>query len=124
VCSVRGWERPVRLYELSESTQRGPRAEWPAPAPLVGRTGELDTLLSLWRGAAEGRGQLALVSGEPGVGKSRLARELQLVLAREQHVRIELRGAPHSENSTLFPVLDFLQRAWQLDLGGATEHRR
>ena len=78
---------------------------------LVGRDQELALLLECWRRAKDGRGQVALLSGEPGIGKSRIAIALRERLRGEECVSLRYHGSPYHTNSALFPVLDQLRRA-------------
>src|SRR5712692_1976132 len=81
--------------------------------PLVGRDEEVGLLLKRWEQTKEGRGQVVLLSGEPGVGKSRLAQTLKERVASEGSLRLEARCSPYHQHSAFYPVIDFLQRALQ-----------
>jgi predicted ATPase len=84
-------------------------------APIAGRDRELSTLMECWRRAREGAGQASLLTGEPGIGKSRLARELRDRIAHAPHRFLETRCAPDTQHSALAPVIDLLERALGLD---------
>ncbi|WP_437968688.1 TOMM system kinase/cyclase fusion protein [Sorangium sp. So ce260] len=84
-------------------------------APLVGREQEMAILLERWRRARAGAGQCTLISGEPGLGKSRLVRELRARVAREPHTFVECRCAPDTQHSALFPIVEMLARTLELD---------
>jgi class 3 adenylate cyclase len=79
--------------------------------PLVGREHELGILLERWEWAKDSDGQVVLLSGEPGIGKSRLTRSLIERLADEPHARLRYYCSPYHTNSALFPVIDQLERA-------------
>jgi tetratricopeptide (TPR) repeat protein len=81
--------------------------------PLVGREEEVALLLSRWGHATMGRGQVVLLSGEPGIGKSRLVQVLKDAVAAKAHIRIEWRGSPYYQQSALYPVIDHLHRRLQ-----------
>ncbi|WP_437944996.1 TOMM system kinase/cyclase fusion protein [Sorangium sp. So ce296] len=84
-------------------------------APLVGREQEMAILLERWRRARAGAGQCTMISGEPGLGKSRLVRELRARVAREPHTFVECRCAPDTQHSALFPIVEMLARILELD---------
>lgn len=79
--------------------------------PLIGRDEELELLMRRWRQAAKGDGRVVLLSGEPGIGKSRLTVELQERLRAESHTRLRQFCSPHHQDSALYPVISQLQRA-------------
>jgi predicted ATPase/class 3 adenylate cyclase len=81
--------------------------------PLVGRAEELALLQRRWEQAKQGEGQVVLLSGEPGIGKSRLVQELKAQLGQEGVTRIEFRCSPYHQNSALYPIIDHLQRLLQ-----------
>lgn len=113
---LRGAERPMSLHVVSRRRDdEDSRSRRVTGLPLVGRVRELQVLLDSWRTAREGHGQIVLLAGEAGVGKSRLLRELKAELRREVFAKIELHGVPHGESSAFFSVLEFVRRAWHLD---------
>ncbi len=79
--------------------------------PLVGRDEELDLLLRRWRQAKGGEGRAVLISGEPGIGKSRLTAVLSQALAGERHTRLRYFCSPHDQDSALHPFITQLERA-------------
>jgi class 3 adenylate cyclase len=79
--------------------------------PLVGREEELDLLLRRWRRAASGQGQVVLVCGEPGIGKSRLAAAFRDRLEGEDYTRLRYFTSPHHQDSALHPFVAQLERA-------------
>ena len=78
--------------------------------PLVGREEELGLLRRRWEQAKAGAGQVVLLSGEPGIGKSRLVQALKERLRGEGAARVECRCSPFHQNSALYPVIEHLQR--------------
>ncbi|MGE0827250.1 MAG: adenylate/guanylate cyclase domain-containing protein [Candidatus Binatia bacterium] len=81
--------------------------------PLVGREEELSILQRRWAQAKEGAGQVVLLSGEAGIGKSRLVQELKQSISAEGVTRIEFRCSPYHQNSALYPIIDHLQHLLQ-----------
>jgi class 3 adenylate cyclase/predicted ATPase len=78
---------------------------------LVGREEELDLLLRRWSKAKNGEGQVVLLSGEPGIGKSRLTAALIERLAREQQTRLRYFCSPQHTDSALYPIISQMERA-------------
>jgi hypothetical protein len=73
--------------------------------PLVGRDEELELLLRRWRQAKEGEGQLVLLSGEPGIGKSRLIAALEEGFRVEPHENLRCFCSPRHQDSALYPIV-------------------
>ena len=82
-----------------------------ATTPLVGREEELDLLLRRWEQAKRGDGCVVLISGEPGIGKSRLAETMVERLAGEPYTRLRFFCSPHHQDTALYPVIAHLERA-------------
>ena len=78
---------------------------------LVGRDEELDLLLRRWRQAKTGEGRVVLVSGEPGIGKSRLMASLQDALQQERHESVSFWCWPHRTQTALHPVITYIEHA-------------
>ena len=78
---------------------------------LVGREEELELLLRRWSKAKGGQGQVVLLSGEPGIGKSRLTAGLLERLAGEPHTRLRYFCSPQHTDSTLYPIISQMERA-------------
>ena len=122
-------DRPPSTGEPLPSSQANtPEFETPAPvtlSPLIGRDAELSLLKDRWEQTLEGRGQLVLMVGEPGLGKSRLVQTIMQIAQKdagtgagnEDSLIIECRCSQHFQNSELYPFSDFLGRF----LGFATD---
>jgi predicted ATPase len=78
---------------------------------LVGREEELDLLLRRWSKAKTGKGQVVLLSGEPGIGKSRLTAALLERIAAEPHTRLRYFCSPQHTDSALYPIVSQMERA-------------
>jgi class 3 adenylate cyclase/tetratricopeptide (TPR) repeat protein len=78
---------------------------------LVGREEELELLLRRWSKAKSGEGQVALLSGEPGIGKSRLTAALMERVATEPHTRLRYFCSPQHTDSALYPIISQMERA-------------
>ena len=82
-----------------------------ATTPMVGRDEEMTLLVRRWEQAKTGEGQIVLVSGEPGIGKSRLAETMVERPGGEPHTRLRFFCSPHHQDSALYPVIAHLERA-------------
>ncbi|MCB8822829.1 adenylate/guanylate cyclase domain-containing protein [Microvirga rosea] len=104
---LKGFALPVPAWRvLGEGTATSRFAAHAAghPTPLVGRKRELRRLCRLWTQAKAGTGRLALIGGEPGIGKSRLTQALQDRLAQESHICLSYQCSPFHQQSVLHPV--------------------
>jgi class 3 adenylate cyclase/predicted ATPase len=111
--ALRGVSQPIAVYRvLQDSGARG-RLDVAAPrglTPLVGREQEVGLLLERWAEVKDGRGHVVLLTGDAGIGKSRLVQMLKDHVADEPHIRWECRSAEYSQNTALFPLTDLFQR--------------
>jgi class 3 adenylate cyclase len=79
--------------------------------PLVGREEEVELLVRRWQQAKSGEGRVVLISGEPGIGKSRLTAALSEHIADDPHTRLRYFCSPHHQDSALYPFIAQLERA-------------
>ncbi len=79
--------------------------------PLVGREEEVELLVRRWQQAKSGEGRVVLISGEPGIGKSRLTAALSERIETEPHTRLRYFCSPHHQDSALYPFIAQLERA-------------
>jgi len=111
--TLRGVAEPLHVYRvLQESGARGRLdvAMTRGLTPLVGRESEVTLLQERWAQAKSGQGQVVLLMGDAGIGKSRLVQMLKEHVANELHTRRECRSLPYFENTALFPLTDLFQR--------------
>jgi DNA-binding winged helix-turn-helix (wHTH) protein/predicted ATPase len=103
----------VRAFAVlgSSSVESRFEALHPGQTPLVGREEELELLLRRWSRAKAGEGRVVLLSGEPGIGKSRLSAALEERLRGQPHTQLRYFCSPHHQDSALYPVIGPLQRA-------------
>jgi class 3 adenylate cyclase/tetratricopeptide (TPR) repeat protein len=111
---VKGIAGPVPAWQVLRPSVLASRFEalrGSALTPLVGRNEEIDLLLRRWARAKAGDGQVVLISGEAGLGKSRIAVALAERLLPEPHLRLQYFCSPYYQESALFPFIDQLGRA-------------
>jgi class 3 adenylate cyclase/predicted ATPase len=111
---VKGIAAPVPAWQVLRPSIVASRFEalrGSALTRLIGRGEEIDLLLRRWARAKTGDGQVVLVSGEPGLGKSRITAALEERLHAEAHLRLRYFCSPYHQDSALFPFIDQLGRA-------------
>ncbi|MDH3599353.1 MAG: AAA family ATPase [Candidatus Tectomicrobia bacterium] len=117
---LKGMDVPLQVHQLLAASEAQTRLDAIAPrglTPLVGRTQEVELLRERWGQSTEGRGQVVLLSGEAGIGKSRLVQVIKEHAAAEPHTRLEWRGSPYYQQSALYPLIAYLHRRlrWRPD---------
>jgi class 3 adenylate cyclase/predicted ATPase len=113
---LKGVETPVQAYRVLGTSEAQSRLDVVSPrglTPLVGRETEVTLLHERWAQARDGLGQVVVLSGEAGIGKSRLVMAVKEYVAGEPHTRWECRCSPYFQDSALYPLIDRSQRALQ-----------
>ena len=116
--TLRGVAEPIAVYRVlreSGATSRLDVAQPRGLTPLVGREQEVGLLLERWEQVKAGHGQVVLLTGDAGIGKSRLVQTLKDHIANEPHVRWECRSSEYYQNTALFPLVDLFQRLWRFE---------
>jgi predicted ATPase len=104
---LKGVPEPVTLFRLVRASGGGRRAGQRHLTPLVGREEELAMLMRRWERAHQGDGQLALIVGEPGLGKTRLIEEFHSRLREVPHTWVEWTCSQLLQNTPLHPVTEW-----------------
>jgi class 3 adenylate cyclase/tetratricopeptide (TPR) repeat protein len=111
---VKGLPKPVAAWQVqgvAVGVSRFEALHAGALSQLVGRQEEIELLLRRWHQAKAGEGRVVLLSGEPGIGKSRIAESLLVRLKGEPHARVRYFCSPHHTNSALYPFIVQIERA-------------
>jgi hypothetical protein len=104
---LKGVLEPVTLYRLVRASGGGRRAGQRHLTPLIGRDEEVATLMRRWERARQGEGQLVVIIGEPGLGKSRLIEEFHARLSEMPHTWAEFSCSQLLQNTPLHPIADW-----------------
>ncbi len=124
--NLKGVAQPLILHRVLQTSVAQSRLEVASSrglTPLVGREREVDLLLELWQQAKAGHGQVVLLSGEAGIGKSRLVQVLKDQVSEEPHTRLECRSSPYFAHSALYPIIDMVQRVLRFQANDTPEQR-
>ena len=108
-----GFAEPQRAWRVLSESSAVSRFEAlrSGETPLVGRNEEIELLRRRWEQAKAGEGRVVLISGEPGIGKSRLTAALSAHIESEPHTRLRYFCSPHHQDSALYPFIAQLERA-------------
>ena len=114
---LKGFAEPVpawRVLSARDVESRFAATRTGSAAPLVGRQEEMGLLLRAWEGSSHGRGQVVLIQGEAGVGKSRLVEGLREAAGKD-HIWVAIRCSPFHTASAFHPIIEHLKRVfgWQ-----------
>ena len=120
--ALKGFARPVSVYRvIGERDVSRLEARSAAPTPFVGRNKETEILLQCWERAVSGNGQVVFISGEAGIGKSRIAAEVRARIRRRSRERdvdtpspLIFQCSPYHANAPLHPIIRQLERLAQI----------
>ncbi len=124
---VRGMSQPAELFKVTKEAASRNRVDLVDPGnltPLVGRDTELTILKDRWEQALDELGQIVLLIGDAGLGKSRLIRELREHVIHEDAegaAVIELRCSQYHQGTSFFPIVEFFSRLLEFENQSATE---
>ncbi len=114
VFSLKGFDTPIQAWQVLSvrlSTSRFESYRSDLLTKFIGREQEISLLLGRWHEAASGEGQVVLLCGEAGIGKSRIARSLCDDLVNERYQTIQFQCSPYHINTALYPAINFLRQA-------------
>ena len=126
LATVKGFDEAVRVWQVlgpSGIESRFEALHTPTLTPIVGRDEEIELLLGRWQRAKNGEGQVVLLLGEPGIGKSRLTAALEERLEFEPHVRVRYFCSRRYQDSAFYPFISQLEREAGLRRGDTAEQR-
>jgi class 3 adenylate cyclase/predicted ATPase len=121
---LKGISEPVKIWRVTGERVLESRFDAKRSGNLtqfVGRQSEVGRLMYLWRRAKGGDAQIALICGEPGIGKSRLCTTVFERISAERHLSIRLQCSPRHINSPFYPVINQLERAADFKVGDSTD---
>jgi len=111
--TLKGVAAPTKVYRVLQKRDTQSRLKIASARglmPLVGREQEVELLLERWEQVKTGQGQVVLLSGEGGIGKSRLVQEFKEQITDQKQVRFECRSSPYFQNSALYPVIELWEQ--------------
>jgi predicted ATPase len=112
--ALKGFEAPVPAWAVlreAENVSRFEASRSQRLTPFVGREHEMALLLDRWREASEGEGQVAFISGEAGIGKSRVLLALSERIGEARHLRVRYQCSPHHVNDAFYPITSQIRHA-------------
>jgi len=124
--ALKGIVDPVHVWRVtgeSRAESRFDASHAAGVSPLVGREHEIGLLLERWQQTSEGEGQVVLLSGEPGIGKSRITQALRERIASDPQVRLRYQCSPHHTTSAFHPIIEQISRAAGFDRDDSPEDK-
>ena len=116
--SLKGVAMPMHLHRvLGARNTAGPydAACSRGVSPLMGREAEISFLMTRWKEVREGAGRVVILTGDAGIGKSRLVLTLKDAIALEPHILLECWASAYHQATPLYPIVEMLKRSIQLD---------
>jgi TOMM system kinase/cyclase fusion protein len=121
--TLEGASAPICIHRVLQPSGVVSRLDRVALTAFVGREQELSLLLDRFEQVCEKRGQVIWISGEPGIGKSRLVHRLREALRERPHTWLECRSSPYTKSSALFPLIEMAEQAFGFGVGSPTEEK-
>ncbi|MEO1470876.1 MAG: adenylate/guanylate cyclase domain-containing protein, partial [Pseudomonadota bacterium] len=124
--ALKGFSAPVKVsLVLSQIDPEASLAQGAdgGTSPLVGREEEIEIITRRWLDAGRGRGRAVVLTGEAGIGKSRIIAAVSEMAARDEPLYLRYFCAPHRQNSALYPFLDQIERAAKIARADAPAER-
>ena len=121
---LKGFDTPMQAWRVTAEAAIESRFEarrTPGLGPIVGREQELELLRDRWDLAGKSEGQVVLLAGEPGIGKSRIIQGLSELLNEEPHTRLRYQCSPYHTTSPLHPFITQLERAAGFEQGDSND---
>lgn len=121
---LKGHAKRVQVYGVvrERAGHRPPEPDaFARPVSMIGRQDEIKCLQDRWRQVRQGTGQVVLLSGEAGIGKSRLVRALKDIVVQDTPALFECRCSPQHQRSAFYPVINLLKRTLRLAQDDAPE---
>ncbi len=123
---LKGLSAPMTLYRARAERTADSRFEAMHPAgltPFVGRDEEIGLLLGRWGAAKGGEGQVVLLEGEPGIGKSRITNTFRELIGGDVHTRLQYQCSPFYNNSAFYPIITHLERTARFQTDDSSDTR-
>lgn len=124
VHELKGIAAPTQVWRVVSTSQLQTRFETATRAgitPLVGRDQELSLLVDCWATSRKGEGQVVLINGEPGIGKSRMLRAFRDRFGGEIQAALSFQCSPYYNNTALYPIIDHLERTMGFERDDSAE---
>jgi len=115
---LKGVVEPMEVYQVNQEIDVYSRFEvaiGTGLTPLVGREGEVKEIVDCWENVKNSQGQVLMIIGEAGMGKSRLLQAFNERIEDEPHTWMICRGSTYYQNTPFYPVIDLLQRLLEFD---------